>query len=186
LASLVAASSSVDPLAAFTENSAYPAPTFTRRMPLVASQWASAPTPLTAGSVWNCAQMGASCSAEAPVKTVTAAEPRPGFRPHAHKASPVPAPRSLTTVADVAPVRLWRSLALTRLQADPVAPPAAGTDGAVVGAEPAVLVEPVAVLVEPVAVLVEPVAVLVEPVAVLEEPHAETIAMQARENAMPA
>jgi hypothetical protein len=70
------------------------------------------------------------------------------------------------TVADVAPVRLWRSLALTRLQTDPVTPPAAGTDEAVVGAEP--------------------VAVLVEPVAVLEEPHAETIAMQARENAMPA
>jgi len=77
------------------------------------------------------------------------------------------------TVADVAPVRLWRSLALTRLQTDPVTPPAAGTDEAVVGAEP-------------VAVLVEPVAVLEEPVAVLEEPHAETIAMQARENAMPA
>jgi hypothetical protein len=84
------------------------------------------------------------------------------------------------TVADVAPVRLWRSLALTRLQTDPVTPPAAGTDEAVVGAEP------VAVLVEPVAVLVESVAVLEEPVAVLEEPHAETIAMQARENAMPA
>jgi hypothetical protein len=90
-----------------------------------------------------------------------------------YEASPVPAPRSLMTVADVAPVRLWRSLALTRLQTDPVTPPAAGTDEAVVGAEP-------------VAVLVEPVAVLVEPVAVLEEPHAETIAMQARENAMPA
>jgi hypothetical protein len=72
------------------------------------------------------------------------------------------------TVADVAPVRLWRSLALTRLQADPVAPLAAGADGA----------EPV--------VLVEPVVVLEEPVAVLEEPHAETIAMQARENAMAA
>jgi hypothetical protein len=39
---------------------------------------------------------------------------------------------------------------------------------------------------EAVAVLVEPVAVLVEPVVVLEEPHAETIAMQARETAMPA
>ena len=72
------------------------------------------------------------------------------------------------TVADVSPVRLWRSLALTRLQTDPVTPPAAGADGA----------EPV--------VLVEPVAVLGETVAVLEEPHAETIAMQARENAMPA
>jgi hypothetical protein len=70
------------------------------------------------------------------------------------------------TVADVAPVRLWKSLALTRLQADPVAPLAAGADGA----------EPV--------VLVEPVVVLVEPVVVLEEPHAETMAMQARENAM--
>jgi hypothetical protein len=68
----------------------------------------------------------------------------------------------------VAPVMLWSSLALTRLQADPVAPLAAGADGA----------EPV--------VLVEPVVVLVEPVAVLEEPHAETIAMQARENAMAA
>jgi hypothetical protein len=72
------------------------------------------------------------------------------------------------TVADVAPVRLWKSLALTRLQADPVAPLAAGADGA----------EPV--------VLVEPVAVLVEPVVVLEEPHAETVAMQARENTMAA
>jgi hypothetical protein len=97
-----------------------------------------------------------------------------------HEESPVPAPRSLTTVADVAPVRLWRSFALTRLQTDPAAPPAAGADAAGVSGEP------VAVLVEPVAVLVEPVAVLVEPVAVLEEPHAETIAMQARENAMPA
>jgi hypothetical protein len=35
-------------------------------------------------------------------------------------------------------------------------------------------------------VLEVPVAVLEVPVAVLEEPHAETIAMQARENAMPA
>jgi hypothetical protein len=69
-------------------------------------------------------------------------------------------------------VRLWRSFALTRLQTDPAAPPAAAADAAGVGAEPAVLVEPVAVLVEPVAVLVEP--------------HAATMAMQARENAMAA
>lgn len=175
MARLVDAVSSVDPLAAPTENSAYPAPTFTRSLPVAASQWASVPTPLTAGMAWNRAQTGASNPAEAPVQISTSAPPAPGFSCHPHWASPVPAPRSLTTVADVAPVRLWRSLALTRLQADPVAPLAAGADGA----------EPVA-LVEPVAVLVEPVAVLVEPVAVLEEPHAETIAMQARENAMPA
>jgi hypothetical protein len=103
-----------------------------------------------------------------------------------HEEWPVPAPRSLTTVADVAPVRLWRSFALTRLQTDPAAPPAAGADAAGVGAEPAVLVELVAVLVELVAVLVELVAVLVELVAVLVEPHAATMAMQTRENAMAA
>jgi len=83
-----------------------------------------------------------------------------------HEEWPVPAPRSLTTVADVAPVRLWRSFALTRLQTDPAALPAAGADAAGVG--------------------MEPVAVLVEPVAVLVEPHAATMAMQTRENAMAA
>jgi hypothetical protein len=161
---------------------------------VTAFQWASVPTPLTAGMAWNRAQTGAWNPAEAPVQISTSALPAPGFSCHPYWASPVPVTESMLTVADVAPVRLWKSLALTRLQADPVAPPAAGTDEAVVGAEPvavlvepvAVLGEPVAVLEEPVAVLEEPVAVLVELVAVLEEPHAETIAMQARENAMPA